>query len=392
MTKEGQKRDRRRRGEEKVRRTYIDNTRWIVVVLVVIYHVIYMFNGVQTFGVIGPFSDHQPQDIYQYIVYPWFMLLLFTISGMSARYYLEGHTDKEFIASRTRKLLVPSTIGLLVFGWATGYYNTVIGGGFGDVSKTPFIIRYLILCVSGIGVLWYIQLLWVFCIVLVLIRKIENDKLYNICEKVNVPILIALTLLVYGGAQILNTPIVIVYRFGIYGVGFLIGYFALSHDEVMERVGNSWILLTALAVVSCVVFTVMFWGKAIYAEHVVLDTLMCNIYAWLGTLGVLAFMKKWGGFTNPFSEWMCRMSWGLYVFHYLFIAMVGWNLHVYAPTMPPIFVYLLTAIAGFGGAFALYAIMSRIPVIRWCVLGIAGEGKKHEPRGSKQETGRRKRR
>ena len=25
--------------------------------------------------------------------------------------------------------------------------------------------------------------------------------------------------------------------------------------------------------------------------------------------------------------------------------MVGWNLHVHAPTMPPIFVYLLTAIA-----------------------------------------------
>ena len=64
-----------------MRRTYIDNIRWITVALVVIYHVIYMFNGVTLYGVIGPFSDHQPQDMYQYIVYPWFMVLLFTISG-----------------------------------------------------------------------------------------------------------------------------------------------------------------------------------------------------------------------------------------------------------------------------------------------------------------------
>ena len=39
--------------------------------LVVLYHVIYMFNGIETFGVIGPFSDVQYQDAFQYIVYPW---------------------------------------------------------------------------------------------------------------------------------------------------------------------------------------------------------------------------------------------------------------------------------------------------------------------------------
>ena len=353
-----------------MRKTYIDNIRWITVVLVVIYHVIYMFNGVQTFGVIGPFSDHQPQDIYQYIVYPWFMLLLFTISGMSARFFLEKHTDKEFIAQRTRKLLVPSTIGLLVFGWATGYYNTVIGGGFKELSASPKPITFLILCVSGTGVLWYIQLLWVFCIVLVLIRKIEKDRFYDLCAKANVPILLALTFLIFGAAQILNTPVVIVYRCGIYGAGFLIGYFVLSHEEVMEKAGRCWILLSALALASCIAFLIMFWGRECYAEHVVLDTLMCNVYAWTGTLGVLAFMKKWGGFSNSFTEWMRRMSWGLYVFHYLFIAMTGWYLHLYAPNLHPLVVYLLTGIAGFAGAFLLYAIIARIPFLRWSILGI----------------------
>lgn len=87
-----------------MRKLYIDNIRWITVVLVVLYHVIYMFNGIETFGVIGPFSDVQYQDAFQYIVYPWFMLLLFAVSGMSARYELEHRSEKEFI-KKDRKII-----------------------------------------------------------------------------------------------------------------------------------------------------------------------------------------------------------------------------------------------------------------------------------------------
>ena len=44
------------------RKLYLDNIRWMTVVLVVIYHVVYMYNGVQPFGVIGPFRERQLQD------------------------------------------------------------------------------------------------------------------------------------------------------------------------------------------------------------------------------------------------------------------------------------------------------------------------------------------
>lgn len=42
---------------DNTRRIYLDNIRWITVCIVVIYHVIYMYNGVQPFGVIGPFKE-----------------------------------------------------------------------------------------------------------------------------------------------------------------------------------------------------------------------------------------------------------------------------------------------------------------------------------------------
>lgn len=352
-----------------MRKTYLDNIRWITVVLVVIYHVIYMFNGESVYGVIGPFSEFQPQDIYQYIVYPWFMLLLFVVSGMAARFELSKKDAKAFIKDRTRKLLIPSTIGLLVFGWILGYYNMLISGAFEQMSAVPKPVLFIIMCLSGTGPLWYIQLLWLFSVILIWIRKIEKNRLYNICEKVNVVIILFFTVLIYGAAQILNTPIIVVYRFGIYGVGFLLGYFVFSHDAVMNKLEKNWILFSALGLISCVTFAVMYWGRP-YPDHVVLDTVMCNVFAWLGTVAVLAFMKKWGNFENAFTKWMNRKSWGLYVFHYLPIAASAWYIKLYLTNLWPALIYIFVAIAGFAGAYGLYEIISRIPIIRWCVLGI----------------------
>lgn len=358
-----------------MRKAYINNIRWITVVLVVIYHVIYMYNSVETAGVLGGFSPVQYQDAYQYIVYPWFMLLLFAVSGMCARFWLEAHdgahVHKEFLRVKTRKLLVPSTIGVFVFWWTLGYYNMQISGVFagGAPDAAPWLVRWLIMSVSGIGVLWYIQLLWIFCVLLVLVRKIERDRLYRSLEKTNTGVLVLLTVAVWGAAQVLNTPMIVVYRFGIYGLGFFIGYFILSHDAVILRL-QKWRLPLALAAVALgIAFLCCYFGEP-YAEHVVLDTPLCNAYAWIAVLAVFAVMSRHGGFAAPFTEWMNRRAWGLYIFHYLPLAMCAWYLHPYAEYIPHALIYLITAAAAFAGAFLLDAVIRRIPVLRYFVLGI----------------------
>ena len=360
------------KGGKNMRKTYIDNIKWMTVVTVVLYHVIFMFNGIVTGGVIGPFCDVQYQDAFQYMVYPWFMLLLFVVSGMSARFYLDQHSHKEFVKSRTRKLLVPSTLGLFVFGWILGYYNMLISGAFESMGAVPKPVLYLIMAVSGTGPLWYIQLLWVFSVLLVLFRKIEKDKLYNRCDRVNVPVLIAFAVVIWGSANICNVPVIVVYRFGIYGLGFLLGYLIFSHDAVMDRLEKWWLPLSLAAVITGIVFTVLYWGQP-YAEHVVLDTFPCNLFAWMATLAVLSCMKKWGNFQNAFSKWMTKQSWGLYLFHYLPLAMSAWYLSRYAEGLPVVVTYLLVGIAAFAGAFVWYQVISRIPFLRWCICGIGGK-------------------
>lgn len=353
-----------------MRKLYLDNIRWITVVLVVVYHVIYMYNGIETFGVIGPFSDTvQYQDVFQYVVYPWFMVLLFVISGMCSRYYLERHTHKEFIGTRTVKLLVPSTIGLFVFQWIMGYYNMMIGGALEQLGMVPKPVLYLIMCVSGTGPLWFIQLLWIFSLLLVVIRKIEKDRFYNWCGRSGVIVLLLLTIVIWGAAQILNTPAIVVYRFGIYGASFFIGYFVLSHNRVIEKLSKVWMPLVIAALILMISFVIFYWQKP-YAEHTVMDTPLCNVYAWIATLAIIAFMSKFGNFDNSFCRFMNTQSWGLYLFHYLPLAACAWYLHIYAKELPALIVYILTLAAAFFGAYILNTIIRKIPILRWCVLGI----------------------
>ncbi|MDD6039165.1 MAG: acyltransferase [bacterium] len=359
-----------------MRKHYLDNIRWTTVVLVVIYHMFYMYNSVQPFGVIGPFSPVQYQDAFLYLVYPWFMIILFAVSGVSTRYYLENHSHKEYIKSRTVKLLVPSTIGVLVFHWILGYYNLKIGGSFDTmgIGTMPKPVAWVVLATSGIGVLWYVQLLWVFALLIVVIRKIEKDRLYHLCEKCGIVVLLVLTPFVYLAAQVLNTPVITVYRFGIYGLCFLIGYFVLSHECVMERLEKFACPLSIAAIALGIAYTVLYFGENYAAEPAINCPLAC-VFGWIAVLAIFAVMKKWGDRTSPLAQWMSKKSWGLYIFHYVPLAMVAYYLSISEVKLPVIVYYLAVLVAEFAGGYLLNEIISRIPILRWCVLGISKKKK-----------------
>ena len=135
-----------------MRKHWIDNLRWTTLLLVLLYHVIYYYNNKGVFGGIGGFGEfpqvQQYQDVLMYMVYPWFMPLLFILAGVSARYALQNKTGKEWFRARTRKLLVPGTIGLdSAYGVRRCFWNgshhyhmgreQYVGGVYGYPSEQP---------------------------------------------------------------------------------------------------------------------------------------------------------------------------------------------------------------------------------------------------------------
>ena len=352
-----------------MRKYYLDNIRWMTIVLVVVYHVIYMFNGIITDGVIGPFYERQYQDGLQYILYPWFMVLLFIVSGMSSRYYLEKHTVREFIRSRTRKLLVPSTIGLLVFGWIQGYFNMAISDAFQSISDTvPGFVMYLIMALSGTGVLWFIQMLWLFSMLLAIVRRFEKGRIYALSQKTNIVAAVLLVIPVYLSGLVLNTPVISVYRFGIYGFTFFLGYFVFAHDEVVDGLNKYTVPLIAASIILAIIYVTLHYGDN-YAVMPTVNCIPAVAYGWTACLAILASMRKWGNTMPKFAEFMSKRSFGLYVFHYLPLSAIAYILHKYT-SVPAIPSYLLSALAAFLGSLVLYEVISRIPFLRWCILGI----------------------
>ena len=181
-----------------MRKAYLDNIRWFTVVVVVFYHVFYMYNAEGILGPLGKITtlDVQYYDIFQYIVYPWIMMLLFIVSGASSRYALENQSGKEFIKSRTTKLLVPVTVGLFAFQFIQGYIN-ISFSGMADSPDMPLAGKVFACILSGIGVLWYLQVLWLFSLLVVLIKKVDKDRLWTLCVKTPLWLLILFGALIF---------------------------------------------------------------------------------------------------------------------------------------------------------------------------------------------------
>lgn len=260
-----------------MRRYDVDNIRWMTVVLVVLYHVIYMYNGIVTAGVVGSFREIQYQDAFQYVLYPWFML----------------------------------------------------------------------------------------------IHRFEAGKLYRLCGRVSPLMLVALGVSVWASAQILNTPVIVVYRFGIYGFCFLLGYFVFAQEAVVERLSRYWHVLAIAVAVLCFGYVYFYFGEN-YAQAPLVNSPFSVAYGWMAILAIFAGMRRWGNRTNAFADWMRKKSFGLYVFHYLPLAAFAYWMNRYT-NLPALPSYLISGTAAFAGGFLLYEVVVRIPLLRWCVLGVGKE-------------------
>lgn len=359
-----------------MRRHYLDNIRWMTVVAVVVYHVIFIYNAVMPpYSRIGAFSEAQTQDALLYILYPWFMILLFIVAGISSRCYLETHSIRDFVRTRTRKLLVPSTIGLLLFGWLQGWLNMTLAGGFDGIPDTmPKVAVFSIMIASGTGVLWFIQMLWLFSMLLALVRKFEKGGLYELCGKANAFVLLLLGIPLYFSGLVLNTPVVQVYRFGIYAFAFFLGYFVFAHENLIDRLGKIDIPLGIAALLSGALYLYLHYGDE-YAVMPTVNSVSAVVYAWLASLAILALMKRRYNRESAFTSFMTKRSFGLYVFHYFPLTLAAWMLELYA-NVSAIPTYAIAALSAFFGAFVLYETVVRIPFVRWCLLGMKKSAKK----------------
>lgn len=108
-----------------MRKPYLDNLRWATVVLVMVYHVCYLFNGVGVLGGIPGAHSLPLGDALATIVYPWVMVLLFVVAANRAGLCLPRHLcyfhQHNFGFALIAELVAP--------GAGAAAYNCGAGGG-----------------------------------------------------------------------------------------------------------------------------------------------------------------------------------------------------------------------------------------------------------------------
>lgn len=367
-----------------MRKNYLDNIRWITVILVVLFHVFFYFNnigGTAAFKNAPTYEEgvYRVDSFYQYAVYPWFMVILFIIAGMSSYYALQKRTLKEFLVERKNKLLVPSTLGLLCLGWLSGYI-TSNSYATGLPQEIPLFIRYFIYCFMGTGALWFCQVLFVASVILYFIRKIDReDKLsVNINSAlnknktiVNAVILILLFIPLWAFNQILNIPVITSYRMGIYIFSYLIGYYFFANENIQLTLKKLWIPFLLVALVTGFLYIRKFYGTY-YGDIAVLKNYLTTLFAYfmcLGLLGLGQVCLNSDKFSNTkFVTYMKKSSFGLYVLHIPVLLVAC----VFLTTKPiPLYaLYISLFIIGLCGSFLFYEILKYIPFIRYALFGI----------------------
>lgn len=352
-----------------MRRQWLDNIRWFVVAVVVVYHIIYMFNSVGVINNTGV-SGIAWLDAFLYFVYPWLMASLFVVAGMGARYSLEKRSGRQFAGERAKRLLIPSIAGIFLVGWINGYVTNMYGNLF-PPGELPGVIQYIIYCLIGMGPLWFAHELFLASMILLLIRAVDRqDKLWKLAGRATMPIILLLFFSVWGSSYLFLTPVIEVYRNGIYVFMFLLGYFIFSHERVTDLLVTFRIPLLVAALACGVTYTAYYYGVN-YTARECLQSPFTNLYLWLAILAMLGCFKAWFHQSNRFTGYMNTNCFGIYMLHYPILVLAAYLLEHFT-NLSMIVIYLLLLLIGAAVVPGAVELVRRIPVIRFLLLGENG--------------------
>ena len=112
-----------------MRKYYIDNIRTLCILLLFPFHTAMIYNNWGENFYINGTEEYLP-SLFNVIVYPWWMTLLFVLAGMSSYYALSKKSSKGYIKERVHKLLIPLIVGLIIIIPVQSYIADIFYNGY----------------------------------------------------------------------------------------------------------------------------------------------------------------------------------------------------------------------------------------------------------------------
>jgi hypothetical protein len=350
------------------RKHYIDNLRWMSVLLLFPYHIFMIYNPWgENFYVKGP-ELHAPLT-FNVVTWPWFMPLLFAVAGISTAYAMRKRSVGAYIKERVLKLLVPLAAGILLVipaqtYYAERYHNGYTGGYFAQYvlffTKPTDLTGYA----GGFtpGHLWFI--LYLFAISLVAVPVMLLNKRCKLDRfdfgKLPLPAIVLLVILPLAGSLVLD---IAGKSLGEYFAWFLLGYFVLSSENVQAKLEKRrfWLLGFGLA---CLALEVLWWFDiAILPIPGIFYGIFDRLYGWVIILALMGLGRRYLNISNRFTRYMSRSSFSVYVFHQTWVIAAAFYVFRLTDNAPAQMGLIL--LASVIATFVSFEICRRIPVTRF---------------------------
>jgi len=267
------------------------------------------------------FHSNRMLSSFATFVSPWYMALLFVLAGISARLALRKKTNREFIRERISKLLIPLIAGIcsivaLMAYYADKFHNGYQGNFFTHYSV--FFTKYTDL--TGYdggwspGHLWFLMYLFVISMICLLLIGLQKRLMPGFSfGTMSFLGLVGLVLLFPCASMLLNIG---GKSIGLYMLLYLIGYYIIVEDNVMEKIVKYRCMCLLIFIVSDVADVYLF----IWADHAneILNTITMYFTCWFGILTLLGYAKSYFNQNNRLTQYLTKRSFLIYIFNFLF--------------------------------------------------------------------------
>ncbi|MBI5680283.1 MAG: acyltransferase family protein [Methanobacterium sp.] len=354
-----------------MRKYFLDNLRWMVIIIVVLYHVLIIYNDIGVQYVINA-TGNVLATVFILSFSMWFMQLLFAVAGISTFYSLKRRNSKQYLNERVKKIFIPMVAGIIFVIPFQTYFSFLYNGQ--NISFLNFWFNFLTnwwyYFVNGLGIgpLWFLLYLFIISLAaLPVIMKYKKSEWRIPIEKITVPYLLLLIIPLAIGSIFLNlSPEKSVVQFFLL---FIFGYFLLSDDGIQQKLEDArWPLFIAflllIAVLIILYLSNLLSSKTMLSTMIPVYLLYTTSIAWIGILAVMGMGKRYLEFKTPATLYLSGASYPIYIFHIAWITMAEYLFLTLFPNMIILQVILVFTV-GFTLTLATYEITRRIKITRF---------------------------
>lgn len=352
------------------RKYYIDNLRWLAILLLFPFHAAQIWSG----GEYSGFYIWSHTNIILYVfstaVYPWYMTFLFAIAGMSCKYALLKRTKRQFVVERTKKLLIPFFFGLLTLVPVMTYIAEVFFNGY----TGTYLQQYGLFFTKETDLtgyhggftpahLWFLLYLFIIslsALLIVLLQKKYFPKFgvgsisYFFIILLFIPEWLCQYILNIGGKSL-----------GQFMMLFLFGYYILSEENVLQKLKQYRFVSLVLCILAGSVYVYLYCFEN---SRSIWITGFYNFFGWIGIITLLGIGQPKLDFHNQLSDYLAHASFPVYILHMPILIVASFFVLKLPIGVAGQFslIVLISVIA----TFLIYEIIKRVPILRF-FLGIA---------------------